>query len=183
MITIDSFKKHFYRDFPYLPIWVSGKAYFIGDVVYSEPNFYECTKDGIYPLTDTNAWKLVKEDITNYLQDFDIQKAMTEANLNINKSLFDCPTLDLVSFYLTAFYLVLDIKNATSGFSSNAYSGYVASKSVGNVSESYAIPAWVSNDPLLGIYMDNGYGKKYLTYLLPRLRANSILLCSGGITP
>ena len=45
-ITVEDFKNLFTRDFPYLPLYIEGKAYFKDDIVYVEPNFYKCLTDG-----------------------------------------------------------------------------------------------------------------------------------------
>ena len=177
MITVDMFKNHFYRDFPYLPLYQSGKVYFKGDIVYEEPNFYISLIDNnTSDTSDTEAWSPYKDDVSSYLMDADIQKAIYEANLSFNAELFDdmgkCEYIgnkNLVFMYLVAFYLVMDIQNAQSGLSSQAYNSFVSSKSVGNVSESYGIPSWVSSNPMYSIYLSNGYGKKYLTYLIPQV--------------
>lgn len=182
MITVDDFKAHFTRDFPYLPVMVSGKAYFTGDVVYSAPNFYESLIDGnLQPVTDNTAWKLVNISTDSYLSDEDIERAINEAKLGI-AGVFGDDEIDTAMLYLTAYYLVIDIKNSSAGLSSNGYASFVSSKSVGSVSESYGIPTWVNNDPMMALYLDNGYGKKYLTYLLPRARLGSICILSAGGT-
>lgn len=186
---VDVFKAHFFRDFPYLPTYNPEKIYFKGDEVYSAPNFYQSLIDGnTQPVTDKEAWQPIKDDVNNYLSDMDIQKAVDEALLNFNADLFDDnPTDDYIGdrnlalLYLTAFYLVMDIKNAMAGLNSQAYSSFVASKSVGNVSESYGIPSWVANNPMYSLYMDNGYGKKFLSYLIPRV-TGWIHLSPGGTT-
>lgn len=190
MITVQQFKDFFSRDFPYLPIWEEEKIYFTGDIVYSEPNFYQSLIDGnTAVLSDAEAWKPIKSDIDAYLSDSDIQKAINEANMGLNASLFDDNQTEdyigdrnLALMYLTAFYLVMDIKNSSAGLSSNGYASFVSSKSVGSVSESYGVPSWVNNDPMLSIYMDNGYGKKYVSMMLPRARASSLMLSRGGTT-
>lgn len=184
MITVQDFKEHFYRDFPYLPLWVDGKAYFIDDIVTDGLNFYQSLIDAnLQPLTDVTAWKITKGDINSYLSDADIEKAIAEARLAFSNDLFDNETdMTIPLLYLAAYYLVMDIQNSTAGLSSTAYQGFVASKSVGSVSESYAIPAWVNNDPIWGLFLSNGYGKKYLTYLLPRARQASIAILSCGAT-
>ena len=177
MITVDLFKSHFYRDFPYLPQFISGKIYFKGDVVYVEPNFYISLVDNnTADVTDSTSWSPHKDSVDSYLTDNDIQKAIYEANLNFNSALFEdmgkCEYVgnkNLVFLYLVAFYLVMDIQNAQAGLASQAYNSFVASKSVGNVSESYGIPSWVANNPMYSIYLSNGYGKKYLTYLIPHI--------------
>ena len=172
LVTVEMFKTHFTRDFPYLPYWVEGKAYFKDEVVYDGLNFYQSQKDGnLSQLSNTTDWKLYNDSVENYLSDADIEKAINEANLGFNAELFseNCQEAALVLMYLIAFYLVIDIKNSTSGLSSNAYTSFVSSKSVGNVHESYGIPAWVQSNPMWAIYLDNGYGKKYLSYIIPRI--------------
>ena len=190
MITVEQFKGFFVRDFPYLPYWEEEQIYFSGDIIYSAPNFYQSLVDGnVEPVSNAEAWKPVKGDVDNYLSDMDIQKAIQEAKMGFNESLFDNNETDdyigdrnLAMMYLTAYYLVMDIKNSTAGLSSNGYASFVSSKSVGGVSESYGVPSWVNSDPMLALYMDNGYGKKYVSMLLPRARANSIMLACGGTT-
>lgn len=184
MITVEDFKDYFTRDFPYLPEYDENKIYFTGDEVYVAPNFYQSLIDNnTQAVSVATAWKPIKDDVSNYLSDNDIEKAINEAMLNFNMDLFaeDCCAARIPLLYLTAYYLVVDIKNGMAGITSNAYSGFVASKSVGNVSESYGIPAWVQNNPALNLYMDNGYGKKYLTYLIPRT-SGFFYLAKGGTT-
>ena len=177
MITVEMFKNHFVRDFPYLPYMVEGKIYFKDEEVYVAPNFYKSLVDNnTQPVADSESWVAVKDSEENYLTDSDIQKAIQEAVLNFNEGLFDDNQTDdyigdrnLALLYLTAFYLVIDIKNASSGLSSNAYTSFVSSKSVGNVSESYGLPSWVNSNPMYALYLDNGYGKKYLTFVIPKV--------------
>jgi len=183
IITAEEFKAHFSRDFPYLPLWDMSKTYFIGDEVYNSPNFYESkVDDNTSATSDSQKWKVVKDSTDSYVLDADITKAINEAEASFNKELFpECNEAKLAMFYLTAYYLVLDMKNAMSGLASNGYAGFVASKSVGNVSESYGLPSWIQTCPALSLYLDNGYGKKYLTYLLPRI-TGYIYLAQGGTT-
>lgn len=170
LVTVEDFKSHFTRDFPYLPFWIEGKAYFKGDIVYDGTNFYESLKDGnLSSLDVTTDWKLYNDSEENYLGDSDIEKAINEAILSFSKGLFDNECEARLPFmYLVAFYLVLDIKNSSAGLSSNAYTSFTSSKSVGNVHESFGIPTWVGNNPMYSIFLDNGYGKKYLSYIIPR---------------
>lgn len=140
-ITVEDFKKYFYRDFSF--------------------------------ATD-------QSDYTKIV-DADIEKAFGEAYASFNEGLFS--TQDekkMVFLYLTAFYLVLDIKNSTAGLNSS-FNGIVSSKSVDNVSESYYIPEWMKNNPLYSTYMTNGYGMKYLNLLYPRLVGN-IFISKGATT-
>ena len=181
LISAADFKDYFKRDFPYLPYRVEDKVYFKGDVIYVAPNFYESLIDNnTAEISDTDAWAFYNDDEENYLSDDDITKAIGEMSLGLS-DVFEEEALTIVQYYLTAYYLVLDIKNAQSGLSSNAYASFVSSKSVGSVSESYGIPAWVNTDPMLSLYLDNGYGKKYLTYLIPRI-TGMFIFSQGGVT-
>jgi len=182
IITIENFKNYFRRDFPFLPTKVEDKVYFKGDIIYVAPNFYESLIDNnTSDIDDIEAWGVINGNEEEYLSDFDIEKAIAEMQGSIS-DVFEKEIINIAQYYLTAYYLVIDIKNSESGLNSTAYSSFVASKSVGGVSESYAIPSWVNNDPVLSLYLDNGYGKKYLTYLLPRIKANSFILSCGATT-
>ena len=169
-VTTEEFKELFARDFPFLPLYQEGKAYFTDDIVYVEPNFYKSLIDNnTQPVTDTEAWEVTKGDIYNYVTDSDIQKAMSQAVINANYA-FGSDDEERITIYLhlVAFYLVMDLRNASMGVN-GSYTGYVSSKSVGDVSESYAFPTWLMNDPLYGLYSQNGYGLKYLSLILPYL--------------
>lgn len=118
----------------------------------------------------------------DYITDNDIDKAIDEAELNFNQDLFDgCKDKRIAFLYLTAFYLVIDIKNGMAGISSNGYTSFVSSKSVGNVSESYGLPQSIVSNPIYAMYLDNGYGKKYLSFLIPRI-SGFFYLSRGGTT-
>jgi hypothetical protein len=45
----------------------------------------------------------------------------------------------------------------------------ISSKSVGSVSVSYSVPQAFINDPTWGYFAQTGYGKKYLSYVIPRV--------------
>lgn len=183
MISVSDFKEWFVRDFPYLPEYIQDKVYFAGDIVYVSPNFYQSLVDNnTADVTDSESWQVIKEDESYYINDGDIEKAISEATLGFNKDLFeDCESKKLAMLYLIAFYLVVDIKNGMAGISSNAYASFVSNKSVGNVSEGYSVPAWVSGNPTYSIYLDNGYGKKYLSFIIPRI-TGFLYLADGAIT-
>ncbi len=182
MITVSQFKEWFTRDFPYLPEWQSEKVYFIDDIVYVAPNFYQSLIDNnTDDVTVEASWKVIKESEDSYITDGDIEKAIDEARLSFNKDLFDdCESRMLGMMYLTAFYLVVDIKNGSAGISSNAYASFTTNKSVGNVSEGFGIPSWVASNPMYSLYLDNGYGKKYLSFIIPRI--NGWFYLSEGAT-
>ena len=106
------------------------------------------------------------------VSDTDIVKAMTEARMNFNEKLFDCEEeKKLIFSYLTAYYLVVDINNTnTQGASNNG--GLVTYRQVRNVAESFKVPNWVSENPMLSQFAQNGYGLKYITMIYPYLIGN-----------
>lgn len=174
-VTVDDFKALFTRDFPYLPEYIEFKAYFKGDIVYFDNNFYKSLADGnlSYP-TDTTKWALTNESADNYIQDSDIERAFQEASLNFNPKLFpNCNFAEMVFCYLAAHYLVVDLNNASNPLALGSM-GFTQSKSVGSVSESYGIPQWVMNSRTLGLFAQTGYGRKYLSLISPYLIGNII---------
>lgn len=181
-VTTDDFKNQFVRDFPYLPLYVEGKAYFKDDEVYYVPNFYKSLTDGNTTLpTDITNWALVNDSVDNYIQDADIMRAFNEAKVNFNAALFgDDDTVKMVFLYLAAHYLVIDLNNAQNPLSMG-FMGFTQSKSVGSVSESYAVPQWMLNNSILSQYAQTGYGRKYLSLIQPYLVGN-IIFCPGRTT-
>lgn len=182
-VTVEQFKEYFKRDFPYLPLWNDLTTYWAGDIVFEDDNFYQSLTDDNQgnEVTDTTNWQKVKGDKYAYITDDDISKAMTQARPNANE-MFGATCNEKVNIYLhlIAFYLVFDIKNSSTGINSS-YLGTLASKHVGDVSESYNIPQWVTENPMYSIYSQNGYGLKYLSLIAPYLGI-TILFSRGGST-
>lgn len=91
-ITPTDFKNFFFRDFSYLQLYISGKIYNKGNLVFiDEPEgFFTCLNDGVTSFpTDESDW--VKKDdlqIKNFILDEDIEKSFCEAQQNFNKGLF-----------------------------------------------------------------------------------------------
>lgn len=181
-ITIKQFKEYFFRDFPYLPVWVEGKIYFTGDIVYFNQNFYKSLVDNNTATpNETEMWQVTAGNVQDYVTDADITRAMSQAYINAN---YDFGSTDeeriMIYLHLIAFYLVMDWQNAAMGVNSG-YSGLVASKSVGDVSESYNFPQWMMNSPLYSLYSSNGFGMKYLSLIIPYLSC-TILFSRGRTT-
>ena len=172
--TVDGFKAQF-PSLPYLPEYIYGKAYFKGDIVYVEPNFYKSLVDNnLSDVTDTQKWALYNDTELNYITDNLISEAFGEAATNFNADLFpDCNTAVRIFYYLAAHFLVVDVNNSANPFSLG-FMGFTQSKSVGSVSESYGVPQWMLNDPLLSGYAQTGFGRKYLTLIKPFLVGNII---------
>lgn len=171
LVTIEQFKEYFFRDFPFINYYDEIKTYKKGAQVYDEvtDTFYNSLiNNNEQPLTDENAWKIVDDDKYNYILDEDIQKAMSQALVSSKSFGDDCNEIKNIYLHLVAYYLVVDLKNSSSGIGSS-YSGIVQSKHVGDVSESYAIPQWLQQSPMYSMFGQNGYGLKYLSLIAPYL--------------
>lgn len=182
-VTVEQFKEYFKRDFPFLPIYDELKTYWAGDIVYFQGDFYKTLIDNTKDIdpTNQNYWQKFKGDIYNYVLDEDIEKAFTQAypNANVNFG-HTCNEKINIYLHLVAFYLVFDLKNSASGVNSS-FTGTLSSKSVGDVSESYAIPNWMMQDPMYSIFASNGYGLKYLSLIAPYM-ALTLMFSKGGST-
>lgn len=179
-VTPEDFKAQFPRFRPvYLPIYVN-QTYTQGERVYYNNTFYQVKVASTNNIpTNTTDWEVVNDNVLNYTQDSDIINAIAEASVNFNENLFpDCCTAKLVFLYLVAYYLTVDFQNALNPMSAG---GIVTNKSVGSVSEGYAIPTAFINNPKFGLYAKNGYGQKYLSLILPYLTGN-IIISYGATT-
>jgi hypothetical protein len=108
-------------------------------------------------------------DATNddFVMDSDLTRAIAEAEMNFNSSLYgDDDKVTIVFMYLAAFHLVVNLQNSSKGISSQSKFP-VSSNSVGGVSISFAIPERYTKDAFLNQYTQNGYGMKYLSMALP----------------
>lgn len=182
-VTVEQFKEYFYRDFPFLPIYDAEKTYFEGDIVYKDGIFYtSLTNCNVgRDVSEIGYWKCIRIDEYDYVLDKDVEKAMGQARISANERYGETDEEKINIFlHLVAFYLTIDLKNASTGVS-GAYTGVVSSKSVGDVSESYALPQWVLKSPMYSIYAQNGFGLKYLSLIAPYL-AVTILYSRGDST-
>ena len=178
-ITVQDFKDLFFRDFPYLNVWVTGVSYIIDDEVYYDVNelFYKCTQATSSELpTNASFWDSIADSVFNYVLDADIQKAFDETKINFNQALFSTDAeIQLAFLYVSAHFLVLDLRRSSQGI--NSTGDYTAqSQSVGNVSETKHIPEKILNNPIFQLYTTTSYGMKYLNLVMPRLigRVNSV---------
>lgn len=111
-----------------------------------------------------------------YVVDADITKALTEANINFNSSLFgEDFEVTAVFMYLVAFYLVVNLQNSVKGVASQSKFP-ISSTSVGGVSVTFQIPDRFQKDPYIQQFTQNGYGMKYLSLVLPFIIGNVTLL-------
>lgn len=140
------------------------KGYFTRDFLYAQATTPACDPAHVF--------------------DADITKAFGEAGVNFNPGLFATDDAAKIAYlYLAAHYLVTDfqIANDRNGLNSVG-TGPVASRSVGPVSESYQVPAWVANDPVLSSFNTTRYGQKYLSIIRPLMIGN-FQVASGWTTP
>ena len=181
-ITTTDFKNQFPRDFAYLPVWLNTTTYNTGDEVFYDINglFYRALNDGVTSIPTTIAdWVKIEDDVLNYIQDSDIERAFEEAQLSYNQGLFGTDAeVTLVYLYITAHYLVLDLRAASQGVESSSDFN-VQSRSVGNVSESYSIPDIYVNDPNFSFYTKTQYGLKFLSFAVPRMQGNVVSVPGG----
>lgn len=186
-ITVQDFKDQFWRVFPFLPEYDNTTLYNSGDRVYYTPTklFYDCTVNGTTGIlpTDTNNWSIATGvSIEDYVLDSDIENAFAEAQLIFNQSLFDTDAnITLGYLYLTAFYLIQDLKAAQGGIGGAGIAGLLNSRSVGNVSESYGIPQSYLDDPMYSFLSANPYGLKFLSMVWSKLRGNIGVVCGATL--
>lgn len=191
-ITVADFKVQFRRDFPYLPVFSVDELYNAGDRVYYPTTklFYDCKVNGttnILPTVLANWTALPAngdgaDSIDNYIQDDDITRAFEEAQANFNQDLWGSDAnIKLAYLYITAHYLVMDLRAAQGGVAANPQF-ILASRSVGNVRESYGIPKSYMDSPVFAYLATSPYGLKYLSLIVPRLVGN-IQGVPGGTNP
>lgn len=186
LITVADFKAQFRRDFPYLPTYDNTKLYNKGVRVYYPTTelFYDCTVNGTQGVlpTVTGNWIEVEDSTDNYVSDDDITCAFGEAVVNFNQMLWgDDATIKMMYLYLTAHYLINDIKAANGGVAATPIF-LVTDRKVGNVSESYGIPQTYLNNPLYSYLATTPYGAKYLSLLIVRMVGN-VVSAAGATTP
>ena len=133
-----------------------------------------------FPYLPADPKSYCEED--SFVLDSDIEKAFTEAKATFNQALFgDDETIRISYLYLTAHYLVVDIRASANGLSATG-SFPLNSRSVGNVSESYDIPDAYKKNPQLAYFSSTPYGMKYLSIALPNLVGN-VGAVAGWTTP
>lgn len=101
----------------------------------------------------------------------DIEKAFAEAYFVYNPELFTEAEQKIAFMYLAAHYLVIDLKNSSSGLK-GAFSGLMTNKSVGSVSVGYTMPSWIMNNPLYSLLAQTPYGVKFLSLVIARCVGN-----------
>lgn len=131
----------------------------------------------------------------NQVRPTDINRALAEAGILFNASLFDSttiliqvPTLTesaIAYLYLSAHVLAKNLQGAgglhakpQQAGATQRGTGIVESKSVGQVSVNLAILDIARSSPVLSPFLETDFGKRYLTMLYPRLIGN-VAVVSG----
>lgn len=188
-ITVADFKTQFPRDFPYLPVYDAAELYNTGDKVYYAITklFYVALVNGITGVTpdsDPTKWEVqatTSDNVDNYVSDADITRAFAEAQVVFNQALWSSDAnITLGYLYLTAHYLVNDLRAAMGGISANVAMP-LSSRKVGNVAETYEIPAAYTEDPVYAFYLGSPYGVKYLSLIWSKLRGNIGVVCGATL--
>lgn len=137
------------------------KAFFSRDFPYAP--------DPVPPATE--------QDPSLGVTDKDITRAFFEGQVSANIDL--SPDQDIYTMwylYAAAHFLVMDLR-ASAGGLEGSFQWTTQSKSVGSVSESYAIPQIVIDNPLLNMWTKTPYGAKLLQMMLPYFVAPIFPVC------
>lgn len=137
----------------------------------------DCNQN-VYPVTETcfKAWFYRDFPYSDYealdgITNKDIRKAFDEASFVFNPDLFTEKEKPIAFMYLAAHYLVIDLKNSSTGLK-GVFNGLMSSKSVGSVSVGYTMPAWITDNPLYSLIAQTPYGVKYLSLVIARCVGN-----------
>jgi len=185
--------------FPGARVWVKPIAYNTGDkvirVVKYKVGVWESQMDNNYfdpavnpdiPEKDppVSSWVESEDDteeLGDYILDWDILRAMSEAMFKFNRSLFTKERGKMVFLYLTMFFLVNDRQAGASGTNSSTAAGPVTHRTVGKMSVTYAESKLFTNYPSYEFLGSNAYGRKAFNLIMPYLRGN-VQLMRGGST-
>ena len=118
-------------------------------------------------------------DDDGQVPDTEISRAMDEAKFNLNSAFASTQEqFNILFFYMTAHYLVMDIRAASQG-SSGVYSWVESSKSVGSVTQGFSVPQRIMDSPSLAMLTNTMYGGKYLQLILPRIVGQILPICGS----
>lgn len=114
--------------------------------------------------------------------DSDIAKAFQFVNVNMNQALFaDQGSYNIGYLLLSAHYLVMNLRASSQGINGQ-FSFLEQSKSVGSVSQSFAIPDRVLANPDWAVLMKTNYGAQFIQLILPQL-AGQTFISYGSTRP
>jgi hypothetical protein len=113
-------------------------------------------------------------DVATSVLDADIAKAFQMTNVNLNPDLWDDQSSYTIGYQLlSAHYLVMNIQTSSQGIA-GSFNFLEQSKSVGSVSQGFAIPQRIMDNPYLSMLSKTSYGAADLQLLLPRMVGQSL---------
>lgn len=111
--------------------------------------------------------------------DSDIAKAFRFTNVNFNPDLWGSQgDYTLGYLLLSAHYLVMNLRASSQGINGQ-FAFLESSKSVGSVSQSFAIPQRVLDNPDWAVLTKTNYGAQYLQLVLPQLAGQIYTVCGS----
>jgi hypothetical protein len=114
--------------------------------------------------------------------DSDIAKAQTFTNVNFNPDLWqDQGSYNIGYNLLSAHYLVMNLRASSQGINGQ-FAFLEQSKSAGSVSQAFAIPQRVLDNPDWAMLAKTNYGMAYLQMVIPQL-AGQIYVVAGSTRP
>ncbi len=121
-------------------------------------------------------------DINTSVLDSDIVKAFSLTNVNFNQDLWANQESYAVGYnLLSAHYLVMNLRASSQGINGQ-FAFLEQSKSVGSVSQSFAIPQRVLDNPDWAILMKTNYGAAFLQLVIPQM-AGQMFIAYGSTRP
>lgn len=118
-------------------------------------------------------------DMNTAILDSDITKSFTFANVSINQNLFaDQGSYNVGYLLLSAHYLVMNLRASSQGINGQ-FNFLQNSKSAAAISEGFAIPQRVLDNPDWAILMKTNYGAQYLQLVLPQLAGQIYTVCGA----
>ena len=194
MFTPQEFRDFFKRDFPYCPFVVPepppsppeeeeelppGEGGEESPEVPDEPIDPE-EPDPEEPEEPESEEPEPEEQVSDEcVSTSDIERAICDAERSFNANCLDAKSRKVAMLYLTAHFLVLNLKLGSEGVSSQGGYGE-ASQSVGSVSVSYnAAPDYVKNNPFVNSLMKTGYGQRYFEMAYNCMLKSRIFIVKG----
>ena len=175
MFTPQEFRDFFKRDFPYCP--------FVMPELPPEEEEEETPpvdEGEETPDAPEEPGAEPKEQVSDdCVSTTDIERAQCDAERSFNANCLSEKDRKVAMLYLTAHFLILNLKLGSEGVSSQGGYGE-ASQSVGSVSVSYtAAPDYVRNNPFVNSLMRTGYGQRYFEMAYSCMLKSRIFIVKG----
>lgn len=109
--------------------------------------------------------------------DQDIAGAFVKTNVMINPSFFgDQASYTLGYLTLAAHYMVMNLRASSQGINGQ-FAWLEQSKGAGPVSQAFAIPQRILDNPAMAVLTKTNYGLSYLEMILPQLSGAMFAVC------